>query len=360
MAILVLGANGIIAMVRDFRLDAVRLMANYLVVLIHAWAAFQYCVRDNIEFRFWQFVCNGVGGVAMPALFLVSGYLMSCNMGEYVSKIKRRIRRLVVPFVAWNLVFVIFYILLAGLFPRLSQRVEQFGLDSIWGILSKTVSLFDAPIDMPLWYLRAVFFYCLVSVVFWYGIKKIGIAVVAIVAIVSLYFSVMLGYGDKMQFFCPTYSIVAFVLGMTMAERGVSPFVIFKHPVWGVVGFMGMSLLGYLFICDWWTYSIWKDIANVMVMPLLFFVAKMIPEWFTKTRFCAFLQRSSFFVYGGHFLFCSCVLHVMASFIKFDSGKLTLLIALFFLGVPLMWGIYAVACRIRVFRMGMRLLDGTL
>lgn len=349
-------------MIRDSRIDVVRLMANYLVVLIHAWAAFQYCVRDNMEFRFWQFVCNGVGGVAMPSLFLVSGYLMAHGMdnGGFVSKIKRRFRRLVVPFVAWNMVFVVFYVLLASFVPRLSQRVEQFGLDSAWGILSKTVPLFNSPIDMPLWYLRAVFVYCLVSIVLWHGIRKIGVSVVAIAAIASLCFSVMLGCGDKMQFACPAYSLVAFVSGMAMAERKVSPFDMFRHPLWGVVGLLGMTLLGYLFIRDWWTYSIWKDVANVMAMPLLFFAFKAIPDSFVKTDFFGFVQRSSFFVYGGHFLFCSCILHAIAPFVNLGHGKLTLLVALFFMGVPLMWGVYAFARRVWGLRKVVRLLDGNL
>ena len=349
-------------MARDSRIDAVRLAANYLVVLIHAWAAFQYCVRDNLEFRFWQFVCNGVGGVAMPALFLVSGYLMAHGMceGGFVPKIKRRARRLLVPFVAWNLFFAGFYILLAGLVPRLSQRVDQFGLDSVEGILSKTLPLTGPPIDMPLWYLRAVFIYCLISCLLWRAIRKCGIAVMVAVVAVALAFSAVLGYGDKMMFVCPAYSIAAFVLGMSMAERKMSPFKAFGHPLWGLIGLAGMALSGYLFIRDWWAYSIWKDVANIMAIPMLFFVLQAFPDNIAGTRFFGFLQRSSFFVYGGHFLFCSCMLHAIAPFVDLGAGKLTVLVFVFFTGVPLMWGVYSLACRIRVLRNAMRLFDGNL
>ena len=83
--------------------DAIRLTANYLVVLIHAWAACQYCAID-LECRTWFFLCNVVTSVAMPTLFLLSGFLMMRNLSveTYESKIARRLKRLALPYLAWN------------------------------------------------------------------------------------------------------------------------------------------------------------------------------------------------------------------------------------------------------------------
>ena len=50
-------------------LDIVRCIMNYMIVLLHAWAAFQYVDCTTWEFYGWTFVCNHLCVMAMPTFF---------------------------------------------------------------------------------------------------------------------------------------------------------------------------------------------------------------------------------------------------------------------------------------------------
>lgn len=138
-------------MERNERLDIVRCIANYMIILLHASAVSQYCVTKGVEFEFWRFVCGPLCSSALPALFLISGYLLFCNfsLDSWLQKLKNRVKRLLVPYLAWNFLFVVFYIIAANFSPRLSARVDAFGLETIAGALSKIISLNAPPLMVP-------------------------------------------------------------------------------------------------------------------------------------------------------------------------------------------------------------------
>ena len=108
--------------------DVVRLMANYMIVVMHSWSASQYCIEGTIEFKFWNFVCNAFSAAAMPALFLMSGYLLMFNFapGQMRAKMYRRVKRLLIPLIVWNLSFVVFYLVAAKFITRIACRVDAF------------------------------------------------------------------------------------------------------------------------------------------------------------------------------------------------------------------------------------------
>ena len=158
---------------RSEGLDVVRCLMNYMIVLLHAWAAFQYVDCTTWEFYGWTFVCSHLCAMALPTFFLVSGYLMfqKFTINAWSDKMLRRVKRLLVPYLVWNIAFVAIYLSSARLFPRIADRVAMFGLDSLQGCISKIASIYVAPIDGPLWFLRALFMLSLISPIIWMFIK---------------------------------------------------------------------------------------------------------------------------------------------------------------------------------------------
>lgn len=61
---------------RDDRIDFVRCVSNYMIVLLHAWAAFQYVEQSGAEYFFWTAICTHLSWIALPTIFVVSGYLL--------------------------------------------------------------------------------------------------------------------------------------------------------------------------------------------------------------------------------------------------------------------------------------------
>lgn len=92
--------------------------------------------------------------VAMPAFFMISGYLFFANVKTfnkviYWQKIRRRIKTLLIPYVIWNLMMAI--------------KLKTFSL-----------RIFVDPANMPLWFLRDLIIVSLLTPIIYLGVKKIN------------------------------------------------------------------------------------------------------------------------------------------------------------------------------------------
>lgn len=344
-------------------IDVVRTFANYAIVLMHAWAAGQYVKGGTLECRAWDVVCNAFSAAVLPGLFLLSGYLLARNFSveTYESKLWRRVRRLAVPYLVWNLTFVLFYLLAGRIVPRLGQRVAMFGLETWQGACSKVCSLMVAPIDMPTWFMRTLFAYAILSIVVGPLLKWCGGVLVYLALGAWFWMSVRLGWGDALIFTYPFYSALCFVLGMHLSLLKKSPFELFRARGWLACSVLGIAGVAWYRSKFGWSYSIARDVSFVLMTPFLFSVADVLTKVSTKVPRWDFVRSSSFFLYTGHFLFCSIALHALAPVLSGwqGPGKLTLLIAVFCtVGVALNLGFYCI-CK-RMLRRIFGCWDGTL
>ena len=134
-----------------------------------------------------------------------------------------------------------------------------------------------------------------------------------------------------------------------MSVTGVSPYKAFSSWIWLPLAVIGAAGLFWHNIRWHWDYSPVRDVSFMLMLPGLFAampclcrLASRVPKW-------DFFRRSSFFLYTGHFLFCSCILHVLApQFAEWHGfGKLTFLIVLFCtLGVAVNLGAYWLGRRV--------------
>ena len=317
-------------------IDAVRTFANYAIVLMHAWAAQTYVTRGTWEYKSWDFICNAVTAAVMPALFLMSGYLLAkgyehFSLAWWKEKLTRRVKRLLVPYLAWNALFVGFYLVASHAVPRLHQRVVAFGLTTWKGAISKVISFMANPIDMPTWFMRTLLVYVLVAVVLAPLLKKRKGVVAYLLLAGWFVFSWQMKWGARMCFTYPFYSILAFTIGMHLSLANKSPFEIFKSRWLAPLAVVGMAGL-FLHNIRWhWDYSPVRDISFLMMMPLMFCLGPTLGRVADKIKCWKFVKDSSFFLYTGHFLFCSMVLHSLGPLLGFwqGPGKLTFLIVVF-------------------------------
>lgn len=92
--------------------------------------------------------------VAMPAFFVMSGYLFFANVEQfnkeiYYQKIWRRIKTLLIPYIIWNLLMAV--------------KLKTFNL-----------SIFVEPANMPLWFLRDLIIVSLLTPIIYIGVKRLG------------------------------------------------------------------------------------------------------------------------------------------------------------------------------------------
>lgn len=357
-------------MERNSKIDVVRCVSNYLIVLLHAWAAFQYVSWEGFEFVAWTVICSHLSWLAIPTFFMISGFFLfkGYQVSKYLSKIVRRLKRLVVPYIMWNILFVIFYLSLAHFVPRLSSRVTSFGLDSFSGAFEKILSLTVAPIDGPLWFLRAIFLLAIFSPIIWLVMKLSRGLIAILLCIAWCLLESFLGFSKAMSHCVPAYAITCFVIGGVVAMNGKDLIVLFRHYGFIILGIIACLLRAGIMIPTLMNNEELSIIESGVCSILSIVEAPVLLSIFTRinidkivnSRLYSIFKEMSFFAYAGHFLFCSMILHSIAPLIKgYWPGKFSLLIIVFFVcGVSLMMLVYAIGKRF--FPRVMKLFDGTL
>lgn len=348
---------------REPSLDFGRCLANYMIVLLHAWgAASQYGTVGSVELAGWTMVASYGCNFALSALFVISGYLLfRCyELSVWPRKIVRRVRRLMVPYVCWNVVFVLFYLSVARFFPRVGERVAAFGLDTWRGVLAKIAHPVAVPIDVPVWYLRAVFVFALLSPALWALLRHrvgrwIGLTAVAGWYLLDGVWGVVPGVPGY-----PTDALLAFSAGGLLAAGGTSPGTFFKSRWWLVPAVAALALDGWDAACGEGACPVALSLRMLMKTPAFFWALERLAGIGLFARAARLLAGSAFFVYAGHFLFCSVWVHAIGPKLGgLAAGRMTVLMFLFL--VPGLAGLYAAyALGRRYLPKVLRFFDGTL
>lgn len=182
-----------------------------MVVFLHSYylEAEQYPVSRYIQ----DFVGGGICGAANYMFFLISGYLFFHNIGDFLSikqKMRKRVQSLLVPYILWNVIFLLWYFVL-GLIPTLS---EKFVNGSI--ITKLTVApwyeglymVFVMPAAFQLWFLRDLMIFVVLSPVLYWLMLRLK----------SLFPVILIG-GSMIE---PTLGFLAmFVLGGCLSVKEV-------------------------------------------------------------------------------------------------------------------------------------------
>ncbi|MBO4850652.1 MAG: acyltransferase [Prevotella sp.] len=132
--------------------------------------------------RFIDIFSRRVALFAIPFFFFISGYLFfktgKFSLDIYLGKLGRRLQSLFVPYILWNLLFLLVAIIV-GLF---TNRVPIIGVEmskltfldtlkAFWDISLSGVSTIAAPINVPFWFLRDLMVVMVCSPVVFFAVK---------------------------------------------------------------------------------------------------------------------------------------------------------------------------------------------
>lgn len=153
----------------------------FLIVLLHTIVLGQsyphgieipvgkYALLDVVQFVSQR----EIGDLAVPAFFLVSGFLFfsgkKMDMEVWKGKLKKRVHSLLIPYLIWNTLFLLYYLFLSCF------------LDIDWGLsdynLSQYVDLYlgfeKSPILAPLWFIRDLMVLNILSYPFFFIVRKL-------------------------------------------------------------------------------------------------------------------------------------------------------------------------------------------
>ena len=151
--------------------------------------------------------------VAMPVFFIMSGYLFFANVDVwnfkvYKTKIWRRMKTLLIPYLIWNLLMAI--------------KLKSFSWSMFWvywkpaGIQIDWFGqehLMTAPANMPLWFLRDLMVISLLTPIIYILIRKLGFWLMGLLTI--LYFSGVYAFIPGLS----AYAIYFFTFGALLSIR---------------------------------------------------------------------------------------------------------------------------------------------
>lgn len=162
------------------KIKVLSFIAIMMVLYIHAIykESFDYPLANSIQIFF---SITGISFIANPLFYCISGFLFFTgvsNIKDCYPKLKKRVRTLIIPYIIWNIIFVMWYVILA-IIPGISQFVNNNMVGEIFcdDILSIPHKLFVVPAGFQLWFVRDLIIYVFFSPIIYLLLKKFGVII---------------------------------------------------------------------------------------------------------------------------------------------------------------------------------------
>lgn len=165
------------------KISVISFILIILVVLIHSHfeEAVNFPSASIIQAIFGT---AGFATMAVPMFYLISGFLFfNCisNFSDCFHKQKKRVRTILIPFLLWNIIFILWYVVLENI-SFLSGFINSNITESI--NLSKPLDtlnfLFCQPAAFHLWFLRDLLFFIVITPIIYFFAKRIPWVTLAI------------------------------------------------------------------------------------------------------------------------------------------------------------------------------------
>lgn len=279
-------------------MDWLRFPMAALVVVNHTGSrggGSPYPVYSTLCILFPEAICR----LAVPLFFLISGYLFFKGLENwdnqvYLTKMKRRARTLLVPYILWNILAVVFFYgytvfrmrLKGEPFISFPEQWQQWGgLRLFWD------SDQGLPLNYSLWYVRDLILFVIAAPLIYLILKKIRWVGIAILGVVFLIF-------DNIHFLG---GLLFFSLGCCLRICSHSILDMVRTVKWPALIVSCLSLVAIVL-----TYREHRPLANFLmrvfilsgVMTVFLGASAAYRKQLVKDT--PLLTRSSFFIFAAH------------------------------------------------------------
>lgn len=251
-------------------------------------------------------IIHKLSAIAVPIYFIISGYYLyrksDYSPSNYRKNVKKRFATLVVPYLIWNLIAVIWI--------WIKQSIS--GDSTLAGFTDSLVALVrfagrNGPANIPLWYVRDLCFFVLISPIL-YKLAKSWWRLAVLVVLAALWVAEI---GTRF-----TYGgfagILFFYVGLYLTANKVDIAGFFKtmqKQYYSIV----ITYIAFTFCCTAWRDCLPNIVQCInLIMGILTFlmVITKYADKLMRTEQCS-LSRHSFFIFCMHGLFTSTVVGVL-------------------------------------------------
>lgn len=289
---------------RDSRIDSVRLMCNLLIVVAHVYP-FMYLPEGALYLP--CFVCRYLALMAMPALFILSGYLLFQNYeaSSYPGKMTHRILRLLVPLVIWNGLYIVAYNLLGRISPQANATAASLGINTLSGVVHQLSPVSKLTIG-PFWYVRAILVFSFAAPVFLGIYRRVHWLVLFVVCIIATIFC-----DEILSGFYPMYGLGLFMMGGLLAFKKEDMIMWFaKYRMW-------LTVIGLAFLCGNFLINVNANefvrqpsgIVKFMGVSVIWCFADYVHSLFANKFIMRVVMPAGFMIYALHGIVAQVLLH---------------------------------------------------
>ena len=282
------------------KISLLSLIAAILVVSIHAPVTRQ----SGSSMFFETFLSTYVASVAVPFFFVVSGYLLAMKLGTtggYSIELRKRFRSLLLPYLFWCVAFTLLaslnsfahnIILHDALMQNINVNpIKRFGLD-----------LRSNP-PLPLWYLRALMIYVLISPLFRLIVKRRTLTALVLLGLIAFDYTCRFFMpewaGNMLTFDLAPCNLGAFLIGMHLSYYPVS----ISSKLGGPSLLLGLALCAILAAvkCEYFSLDSYYRTFLAWLAKLLVIIGAW--QLCPPIELPNFLRRQSFPIYLLHAVF---------------------------------------------------------
>lgn len=270
-----------------------------------------------------------IARIAVPLFFFMSGYLFFRNFETwswalYFSKLKKRIKSLLIPYIIWNLIVIVGFFIVQTFIPILSSGdntpIRDFSITDFIKTFWMGVNNSGYPINFPLWFMRNLILIIILS--------PLVYVIIRYTKIIGLFILGFCFIAIQHSPFPPdTISSFFFTAGAYIGLNRINIINIFSK--WTTI----LTIIYVILVCaalismnSSYSYYI-KQISIIIGLPtLLCLIYEGLQS--NKLHIHTFLSSSSFFVYAAHGLFIAFVNRGLFYIFR-PSSQLALLICYF-------------------------------
>ena len=303
-------------------INLLRFPLALLVILIHTNSYYSSWHAD-VELLSVEGVCFLLGHIlrlfaciAVPTYFMISGFLFFGNFKEftwngYFTKIKKRIKSLVIPYIIWNVIVWLAFLLKnvhavyddCATWNDVLTYLSNTNIRFLWDFAYLGENKYPwlcwttydtAPINIPLWFLRDLIVVTVCSPLIFWAIRTFKIYSIILLCLAHIF---------QIRFTCSGFSITAFFffsLGAYFAITGRN--IIDFCQKYRKVILLAMCCSMLLFITQWIPNGYKIIVKNIFCIPAMFF-AFWVAQYFVTNKGVKanpWLVSSCFFIYASH------------------------------------------------------------
>lgn len=194
----------------SYKISYLGLICACLVVMIHVPIPTE---KYTSAWFMSEILSYGVCLIAVPFFFIVSGFFLGKHIGEkgwWIKEVNKRITSLLIPYFIFNFLYWLAF----------NHNLEDLSLIGILKIIGGTP--FGYPTLGPLWYVRSLFMYVVLSIILFRLNSLWGVICLWIVSFIFLLFEPSWGDNKVYLFFKYTVSLqnlFYFVIGIYLSKH---------------------------------------------------------------------------------------------------------------------------------------------